>query len=1269
MLKRGLHIASRQLFYLLVVLIIVGLLGVISAAWLSGEVSKRKDEIASWASNKTGYPVSIGEAGLYWFDLVPKLEVGQVSVMQKNGDKPIITAGQLYLSLDILASISAGEPVIADAQLTQAKLAVERDSDSEWHLTGMGTGAKKQAQTRLQDIIRWFSWLNQLQLDDITLAFSDRVRPRLSGTYHLKNLTLDLYDQDWRAVALLTPPATLGSDIALSAVMSINDDYQVASWQGEVQSEQLALVPLLAGLPLRGLQMSSGQVSGKASIAWKQDNNIQLDMAIAAADVTLHSASQPEREGVRIDSLSGEFSYKKAHAGWQLAARPLQLQMMEQSWPMSRIEVSQSAQGTITAEADYFNLTDVTAVAMLMDDMPDVLTNAQPAGDVRNLSVSYLPDQGLQTLKLEAEQLAFLPWQKYPGANELSFNLDWQQNEGKLQLNSHRVTLFADQWLDDSVFLDSLKGELVWRKQADSWQLDAQQLQLWNQDLNMTVNGQVSEQGETVDTDLQIDLQDVAVSRWRAYVPEKIIPEDFEQWSRDAFKAGVIKTGHIEMQGDPAAFPFDEQPEQGHFDMALEVENTHLHYAEGWPDLTEVNGSIAGQGNNLTIKSQSGRIAGFAFKEVTTTISNLVRPKPILKVDGSLTGSSQAALAFLQNSPLQKRFGKVADWIDVKGSSDISLKLMVPLVTPDDTEATGSVSFVDSSLTTQAVPNLEVSQINGKLAFSNDGVTAEAIKAVALSKPIHIDVKPDGSQTRVDVNGSLTVKDLRKVWPDSVPDFISGETDYRTGIGIREPSEGQFEVDVTVASDLRGIDIAAPKPLAKAAGESQALRVTLSEGDQPTYAVRYGDWLDALLTTQNDKLQGQIRLGGDKAATVKQGLEVSGHLDTLDIDTWLDWQESRPKDSPTPTRKIDRVDLATDAVKLGGRQLDDLRLMATQQTTGWRLELDSPQVAGTVIVPDEISNTQPLNVQLKHLHVAMGDDTEDDKATERKALWPAMQVQIDSLQLDEMRLGQLNLQAKREQQSWVVETASLKSPVLQASLSGRWQQTDSAESSQFDIVASSDDLKALLAYYGYQEVVEARQVQINSKLNWQGDPTAFSLATLQGDMDLDVGRGSLIEVEPGAAGRIFGLLSLAAIPRRLALDFSDLFGKGFDFSAINGDFTFANGIARTDNLTMQGDSAVIEVMGPINLVDKTYDQIVKVTPKVSSTLPLAGAVAGGPVGLGVGTAILLFDKIAGTVFDREIVNLISYSYQLSGPWDSPTLKVANASSEQGQKLP
>lgn len=1269
MLLRSLHIASRQLFYLLVVLIILGLLGLMAAVWVSEEVAKRQDEIASWASAKIGYPVNIGEAGLYWYDLVPKLEIRQAAILQKQGDKPIVTAGQVYLSLDILQTLSQGEPVVADARINDAKLAVERDADQQFRLTGMGTGGQRQRVARLEDVMRWSGWFKQIQLTGIQIVYNDRVNSGLSGTYQLDDFQLESGTAHWRADAAISLPHHIGSTLQVSGQADISDNYRLNSWQARIQSDEFYPTAVLSNVSFNGLKLQSGKTAGTVTASWNQLGVVTADLNLTLSGSTLMSNKTGETvEPVLLNRLQGQFSFNAEPGKWAFKAQNLQLQVAGQTWPNTQLSLRQGEDGMISAKADYLRLSDVTAVAMLMKDVPEFLTQTQPAGDVQDLSATYHSDTGLQSLQFQAQDVAFLPWQDYPGANDLSFTLDWQQHQGKLTLDSHQTTVYADSWLDDAVYLESLTGDISWRQDKDNWHLVTDQLHVWNQDLNLSLNGRINHQDQTTDTDMRLDLQDVVAKRWRQYVPQRILPADFEEWSRDAFRDGVIESGYIEMQGNPAAFPFDEQPQQGHFDMQLKVKNTQLHYAEGWPDLMQVNGTISGQGNNLLIKSQSGQTAGFAFKDVTTTISNLVRPKPVLKVNGALTGTTSAALTFLQDSPLQKRFGKLAEWVQAKGNSDITLDLTVPLTALDDTQATGLVTFVDSQLTTQALPELTVNHINGQLAFSNDGVEAKAIQAMALNAPILIDVVPENGKTRVDVTGKVALPTLRELWPQAIPDFVSGSSDYLAQVRVDEVKQGVFDAAVALSSDLQGVSIDTPKPLGKQAADIKPFRLSLDQDGHIQLSL--DEWLQAALQQKDGSLTGQLVLGGQAANAAGNDLLVTGHLQQLDLDSWLEWQSAHDNKKQSAVAQIDRLDLSVAQMQLAGQAVRDLKVKAQQRSGQWQLDLDSDQVKGLVVVPEQVNNDSPLRVKLDHLQwqVAEEDDNTETATAQRK-LWPALQLDIQQLEINDMPLGQLNLRADRTADSWKIETASLKSPVLQASLSGSWQQTQTQEHSQFDIVASSDDLKALLAYYGYQKVIEAKQVQINSQLEWLGDPAEFSLATMQGDMDLTVGRGSLIEVEPGAAGRIFGLLSIAAIPRRLALDFSDLFGKGFDFSSITGHFQFANGIARTDNLVMQGDSAQIEVNGPVNLVDKTYDQIVRVTPEVSSTLPLAGAVAGGPVGLGVGTAILLFDKIAGTVFDREIVNLISYSYQLKGPWDNPQLSVLNPTAAEGKKAP
>ena len=127
-----------------------------------------------------------------------------------------------------------------------------------------------------------------------------------------------------------------------------------------------------------------------------------------------------------------------------------------------------------------------------------------------------------------------------------------------------------------------------------------------------------------------------------------------------------------------------------------------------------------------------------------------------------------------------------------------------------------------------------------------------------------------------------------------------------------------------------------------------------------------------------------------------------------------------------------------------------------------------------------------------------------------------------------------------------------------------------------------------------------------------------------------------MEVKPGATGRVFGLIMLTSLPRRLLLDFSDLFKKGLAYQRMEGSFALDNGHAFTNNVLLEASTARIEMAGRTGLITEDYDQTVVITPKLSSTLPLA--------------AIWLAEK----VLDKEVINKVfAYRYTITGPWANP----------------
>ena len=141
-------------------------------------------------------------------------------------------------------------------------------------------------------------------------------------------------------------------------------------------------------------------------------------------------------------------------------------------------------------------------------------------------------------------------------------------------------------------------------------------------------------------------------------------------------------------------------------------------------------------------------------------------------------------------------------------------------------------------------------------------------------------------------------------------------------------------------------------------------------------------------------------------------------------------------------------------------------------------------------------------------------------------------------------------------------------------------------------------------------------------------------------------------MEPGA-GRVFGLMSLTHLPRRLALDFNDLTGEGLAFDTLSGTFRLTDGDAYTDNVTLRGSAAEIGLAGHANLRDRTYDQTAVVTGQLGASLGVAGALAGGPA---VGAALLLFSQI----FKESLKGVTRGYYRITGSWDDPQVRRIDA---------
>jgi uncharacterized protein (TIGR02099 family) len=1235
--------------------------------WLSNAVEERQDEIATWLSDQVGYPVEVGAASLDWVGLKPKLQIGDVTLFDEGHKQELISLGNLYIGLDLIDSIQSGQAVLNDIAVNDLTLAVIRDYSGQFQIQNFNLPT---ASTKSD--FDWKSFallLDSFHFENIKIGYIDQINTALSGQYELIISTITKHNKKWTSTGNVMLPPSLGDSIVFTAQAELNDDAShIGVWHGQAKVTSLQIGSLADDFVWQDIMMPTGKFTGQLSATGMglQADELTTDFTLSHVKLINNNNDSP---AVNIASMQANIDWKQQGQSWLLSGKTL-LSMNGEDWPETAFTVQKNLNGIVNIQSDYLRLSDLSSVALLSNTIPDMITQLQPAGDLEMLNVQYSEEQGLTELTFKLKEGVLLPWQDYPGVTNLTGQFEWKKGSARLQLNSHDLTLYPKPWLEDSLFFDSVTGDINVKYDDEKWKVSSKEFRVWNDDLTVQLDGEVKKKADgKIINDLKIALDNIEVNQWKKYVPRQKFHPKFKKWSDDAFVAGKINTGEITLKGELAAFPYEKEPDKGQFTMHLHALDVQLHYGPGWPDLTGLTGTIKGAGNTLTIKTKQGKTAGFDFVDVTTVITHLTEKEPILRLEGEVKGTTAKALQFLKDSPLKKRFGAVADSAIAKGNSNINLELMVPLANVDNTTVSGYVSFKDSQLKYKASPEIGMTQVNGKLYFNERGVRAKSILAMAFNEAVTIDVKPDGDKAIISASSHISTDHIEKVWPGKFPEYITGRTAYNLDLTVVEKELGKFYLDVDFDSDLKGLTIALPAPLGKQPAQVKPLTIAIQNSDNSLiYTVKYSDVLNAIARPKGDVWQGEIRFGKGNAILPKNGIKISGQLNDISIDEWLDWTKQQNGNKTALLNSINDVSLNFTNLKGFDQQLSSLNIVSQKDADGWRTNLDSREVKGFIYLPDDLSNSAVLKVDLDYLAITRPKNSENKPVKRNKtiALWPNVDFTIGSLRLDGNSLGKLNLTATRSNNKWIINSAQLSSEIFTLSvLKGQWNKSNVSDNTELKLQLESDDLDKLLANFGYQQAVDAEKVSMQANISWPANPLDFDLAEFTGSMNMNIGKGTLQDVEPGAAGRIFGLMSIAALPRRLSLDFSDLFGKGFTFDSITGDFKFKNGLAMTDNFMLKSASAKIAISGATDLVNQRYNQIVTVTPNVSSTLPLAGAVAGGPIGLGVGTAILLVDKLTDKLFDKNIINVISYKYDLTGPWDDPSVTISAPSNQDG----
>ncbi len=896
-----------------------------------------------------------------------------------------------------------------------------------------------------------------------------------------------------------------------------------------------------------------------------------------------------------------------------------------------------------------------------------------------------------------------------PGFEGLSGDIDASQDGGRVRLKGERSTLKLAHYLNESTLqFDELALNGSW-----SFRNNRKQLALRITDMAFLQSGLRGRAdvthllpwplvpGKLGEIDLKAHFPTVRLDRVVAYVPSAA-GADTRDWLSNGLLDGQANEVDLIIKGELDKFPFEasagKPAPNGVFRLSAKVTRGKLSPAPQelasdrrtplWPRIDDIEGRVTIDRTRLHVHADSARTLGVPLSAVDVVIPDFYAEHPVLEVTGSAGGLIQPMLNYVNATP-------IASWIDdfteetrASGNARLNLKMQLPLTEVGEPTVQGSVRFNGNDVQLwRALPL--VSQVNGELGFSHQGFQLTGLHGNFMGGPAVITggSQRDGS-TVVRIDGSVTADGILRAAPTAeakrLARKLSGTARYAANIKVRN-QRMEFSLD----SSLGGLAMDLPSPLQKVAGETLPLRLaivpTASDAGSESEDVRIslGRSISARYLRQKAAgkeapwrvLRGAIGVNASPLLP-ESGISLTLSLSSLNLDAWrhlvadLGSEGSSAGDSgsaaATATSMMayllpDVVSLRAGELTFADRTIENATVGVSRNRSGWHFSVNADEIVGRVSWEDPLSEhgAGKLSARLSKLRIEQStasDVTEilSGRKPEFTEL-PGLDIVVDNFDLRGLHLGRLELGATNALLSngpgreWRISRLAIFNPGGSMYATGQWLAGPTGGQTTLNYELDIADAGKLLDRLGFERTLKGGKGKMEGELSWRGDPVTFDFPSMSGKLSLKLGAGQFLKADPGVA-KLLGVMSLQSLPRRLTLDFRDVFSEGFAFDSIASTATITRGLLTSDSFKMRGPQALVLMDGTVDLAQETQNLGVVVIPDLN---------AGGAsvlYGLAVNPVVGLGAFLAQYVLKNPLSAALTQDYQITGPWKDPVIK-------------
>lgn len=1316
----------------------------------------RIDELRPWleqqASRAVGVPVRIGSVQAISNGLIPSAELRAVQLIDRQG-RVALELGSVRAAISPRSLWSGG---LEQLYIDSPTLDIRRAADGSFWIAGLQISAVDSGPSDSADwllsqpevairhgSVRWTDETRDapvLELDDVDLVVRSR---------HLRHsLRLDA-----------SPPAHWGERLTVQGVFThpllSRHPGRWQDWKGQAYAffshvDWSALRVYLDAGP----DVSRGRGSVRAWVDLAQGRVTGATADVLLSDVLLRQGA--EQTPVVLPTASGRLAARQLDGGMEYTTRDLQFETADGvRWPGGNARLSLwdarapdrthadglPAHGELSAERlDLAALSQVAQRLPLAPKARHLLEAYAPAGLVQNLSANwkgapsqpatYAAQGQVKGLGLAAQA------DGSPGFQGLDVEFDLNEHEGRAKVGMAGGLIdLGSRWAEPRVAVQELAADVQWRKERARYSVSASNVRINTADAQGVLQGSWSHVPGTPGPgvlDMQGLFSRVELARVQRYLPAALFKQTRE-YLRDAVLAGTLSAVKLKLKGDLKDFPF-AQSRQGEFRVSGTVANATYAYVPAsympagkkpWPVFTQLHGEIVIDQRALSLNGMRGLWGAVPLVRGDAVIDNLYGQATVSVLAQGKSPLADA-LTVVNNSAAGDLMDQALAKAVVTGLADYRVKLDFPLADTNHIAVQGMINLQGNDVqVTPATPR--IAKARGPISFTEYGFQINGVSGRSFGGDVRIDGSLNGfgeapalpakagesvaraSPAVLRLEGRATAEGLRDTAEigalADMGHYASGSASYIATVGLRGGVP-----DITVQSNLVGMALALPAPLAKSTDAALPLRLQVGparEGvalaslplkNQEQWQMSLGQV--AALTLVRDISQstarvvrGSMALGSnaqEPMALPAQGVAARVAVAALDVDAWSSLfaggdgagkrkGASAPQFELGPDYLPTSVQLQARDISWSGHALHAVNLKATHDGPVWRAQVESTEFAGMLeyrqavqaLSAKDRANAGRLYARLSRLTLGASAAQEVDSLLDEQPISiPALDVVVEDFELQGKKLGRLELEAvnqsssmaRETQREWLLKRFNVSTPEAVFNASGSWRlqppspgaaaavPTDSLRDrrrTQLDFKLDIKDAGNLLARFGMKDVVRSGRGKIEGQVGWLGSPITLDYPSMRGSFSVNVEEGQFLKADPGIA-KLLGVLSLQSLPRRLMFDFRDVFYEGFAFDYFRGDVAIAQGLARTSNLQMKGVTATVLMDGSADIAKETQAIRVVVVPEINAGSASLLTAAINPV-------MGLSSFLAQLVLRKPLIDANTKELYIDGTWLEPRI--------------